>query len=124
VYRATVLPSLLYGAETEPVYKLVAHEFNTYMMRHLPHIQNVTWFDFVSNEKSLLQANLPSMYNMLTQRNLRWVGHVNRMDYSRLPKQILFSQLKDGIHGKSRPKLRFRDRVKRNLQDTPNPIGS
>ena len=41
VYRAVVLSSLLYGAETRPVYNLVAHILNTYMMRHLGQILNV-----------------------------------------------------------------------------------
>jgi len=105
------------------VYKLVAHKLNTYMMIPLRQTLNAKWIEFVNNKKSLSQANLPSMYNLLIQRNIRWASHVNRMDNSRLPKQILFSQLKDGVHGIGRPKIRFRDTVKRNLQDALNPIG-
>lgn len=124
VYRAIVLSSLLYGTETWPVYKLVARKFNTYMMRHLRQILNVKWYEFVSNKEILSRANLPSMYDLLIHRNLRWAGHVNRMENSRLPKQILFSQLKDGARGVGRPKLRFRDTVKRNLKDKLISIGS
>ena len=124
VYRAVVLSSLLYGAEAWPVYKLAAHKLNTYMMRHLRQILNVKWWDFISNADILTQANLPSMYELLIQRNLRWAGHINRMDDSRLPKQILYSQLKEGVRGIGRPRLRFKDTVKRNLKDKKIPVGS
>ena len=68
-------------------------------------------------------SNLPSMYELLIQRNLRWVGHIHRMDDSRLPKQILYSQLKEGLPGIGRPRLRFKNTVKRNLKDKI-PVGS
>jgi hypothetical protein len=124
VYRAIVLSSLLYGAEAWPVYKVAAHKLNTYMMRHLRQILDVRWYDFTSNAKILQQAHLPSMYELLIQRNLRWVGHVNRMENNRLPKQILYSQLKDGSRGIGRPRLRFKDTLKRNLKDKNIPVGS
>ena len=124
IYRAVVLSSLLYGAEAWPVYKLAAHKLNTYMMRHLRQILNVKWWDFISNVDILTRANLPSMYELLIQRNLRWVCHIHRMDDSRLPKQILYSQLKEGLRGIARPRLRFKDTVKRNLKDKKIPVGS
>ena len=124
VYRAIVLSSLLYGAETWPVYKLAAHKFNTFMMRHLRQSLNVKWWDFISNDDILPRANLPNMYELLIQRNLRWAGHVHRMEDTRLPKQILYSQLKEGARGIGRPRLRFKDTVKRNLKDKRIPIGS
>ena len=99
------------------------HKLNTYMMRHLQQILNVKWWDFISNADILTRANLPSMYELLIQRNLRWVGHIHRMDDSRLPKQILYSQLKEGLPGIGRPRLRFKNTVKRNLKDKI-PVGS
>lgn len=94
------------------------------MMRHLRQILNVKWYDFVSNREILSQANLPSMYDLLIRKNLRWAGHVNRMESSQLPKQILFPQLEDEVRGIGRPKLRFCDSVKRNLKDRLIPTGS
>ena len=118
------LSSLLYGAETWPVYRIVSYKFNTYMMRHLRQILNVKWWDFISNKEILAQANLPSMYELLSQKNLRWAGHVHRMDNTRLPKQILYSQLKEGTRGIGRPRLRFKDTFKRSLKDLKIPFGS
>ena len=109
VYRAIVMSSLLYGSESWPVHKVIAHRLNSYMMRHLRLILNVKWWGLKSNQKILDQAGLDSMYDVLIQRNLRWVGHVNRMDNTRLPKQILYSQLRDGLRGVGRPRLRLKD---------------
>ena len=46
------------------------------------------------------------------------------MDDSRLPKQILYSQLKEGLRGIGRPSLKFKDTVKRKLKDKKIPVGS
>jgi len=60
---------------------------------------------------------MPSMYDILIERNLRWTGHINRMENDRLPKLILYSQLKDGFRRIGQPRLRFKGTVKRNLKD-------
>ena len=53
---------------------------------------------------------------MLIKTNLKWLGHVERMDYQRLPRQLLNSQLCKGKLNRDRPRLRFKDTVKLNLK--------
>ena len=36
---------------------------------------------------NLFQANLPSMFTLLRQRRLRWLGHVYRMEDGHIPKE-------------------------------------
>ena len=48
--------------------------------------------------------------------NLKWLGHVERMDHQRFPRQLLHSQLCKGKRNQGRPRLRFKDTVKRNLK--------
>ena len=43
-------------------------------------------------------------------------GHLMRMSPDRLPKQILYSQLSSGHRNRGRPRLRFKDTIKRNLK--------
>ena len=38
----------------------------------------------------LQQAGVPSMYALLTQRHLRWMGHIYRMSDGRFPKDIMY----------------------------------
>ena len=64
-------------------------------MCHICKILNVKWSEFISNEKVLAQASLSSMNKLLDQKNLRWTGHVQEMENTRLPKQKLYSQLED-----------------------------
>ena len=54
---------------------------------------------------------------MLMQMNLRWLSHVERMDHQRLPKQLLHSQLCEGKCNQGIPRLRFKDTVKKKLEE-------
>ena len=55
------------------------------------------------------------MYNKFTQCSLRRAGHLNRLEESRLPKQIPYSQLWERSCKTGRIKLRYKDIIKRNV---------
>ena len=116
VYRAVVLSTLLYGAETWTVYRTHVKKLHGYMMRQLRNIMNISWQDKVTNKDILKRAGLPSMADLLIKKNLRWLGHVERMDHERLPRQLLYSQLSEGVRNQGRPRLRFKDVCKRNMK--------
>ena len=44
------------------------------------------------------------------------LGHMHRMDNDQLPKQLLYSQLRDRERNQGRPRLRFKDVAKRNMK--------
>jgi hypothetical protein len=116
IYRAIVLSTLLYGAESWTLYRSQVKKLHAFMMRHLRSIMKVTWKDMVTNKVILEKANLPSMQDLLIRKTLRWTGHIIRMPSERLPKQILFSQLPIGERKIGRPRLRYKDTIKRNLK--------
>lgn len=60
-------------------------------------------------------AQLPSITALLKERRLRWLGHVHRMDSTRLPRQVLLSQVAFAKRRVGRPVLRFKDCVKRDM---------
>ena len=71
VYKAIVLSTLLYGAETWTVYRTQVKKLNAYMMRHLREIMKISWKDRVSNDKIYRRSGLAPMTDILIERNLR-----------------------------------------------------
>jgi len=67
--------------------------------------------------KILEKTKITSLYDTLIQRNLGWAGHINRINNTRIQKQILYSQLTEGSRGIGRPRLRYKATIKRNLKD-------
>ena len=65
----------------------------------------------IPNQDILMKTNMSSMYETLIHCNLRWAGHLIRFDSTRLPKQILYSQLKEGHRSVGRPKLHIKDTI-------------
>ena len=116
VYGTVVLSTLLYGAETSTIYRYQVKKLDAFMMRHLRAIMGVTWRDKITNVDILNRAGLPSMADILIEKGLRWLGHVHRMGTERLPRQLLYSQLCEGSRNRGRPKLRFKDVMKRNMK--------
>ncbi|KAK2178129.1 hypothetical protein NP493_561g01008 [Ridgeia piscesae] len=56
------------------------------------------------------------MEDHLIRKNLRWTGHLMRMSADRLPKQVLYSELSSDHRKRGRPRLRFKDTIKRTLK--------
>ena len=70
------------------------------------------------------RANITSMYIILCERRLRWLGHVRRMDTGRIPKDILYGELAEGSRLTGRPKLRYKDVCKSDLKHCNIDVGS
>ena len=62
------------------------------------------------------RANMKGLFAMLSERRLRWLGHVKCMKSGRIPKDILYGELTEGKRRASRPLLRYKDNCKRDLK--------
>ena len=116
VYSACIISVLLYGSESWITYSRQEKRLNAFHMRNLRRILSINWQDRVTNEEVLKQAQMPSLYTMLRQRRLRWLGHVHRMADGRIPKDLLYGQLATGTRPVGRPHLRFKDVCKRDMK--------
>ena len=96
VYTACVVSTLLYGSESWILRARQERKLKVFQLGYLRRILNITWQDKVSNKTILERAETPSMYTLLKQRRLRWLGHVVRMDDSRIPKDLLYEELVQG----------------------------
>jgi len=116
VYKACVISTLLYGSESWTMHARQERRLNAFHLRCLRRILDISWQDKVSNNTVLQRTGMSSMYTLLKQRRLRWLGHVTRMKDGRLPKDIMYGELVTGKRPQGRPQLRFKDVCKRDLK--------
>ena len=112
VYKAIVLTTLLYGSESWVTYLRHLRILEQFHQRCLCTILNIHWSDYISNVMVLHQANILSIEAMILKRQLRWAGHVSRMEDHRLPMIALYGQLSSGVRNHRAPKKRYKDNLK------------
>ena len=76
---------------------------------------SISWEDRIPNTEVLRRANMPGIEALIMKAQLRWVGHVVRMDDTRLPKMVFFSELASGTRNAGGPLKRFKDCLKASL---------
>ena len=111
VYRACIVSTLLFGSESWTTYASQEKRLNIFHIFHMSRILSISWTDKVSSNEVLARANIPSMFTLLRQRRLRWLGHVYQME----------DELESGLRPIGRPKLRFKDVCKRDMLATGLP---
>ncbi|KAK0142398.1 Craniofacial development protein 2 [Merluccius polli] len=116
VYKAVLLPTLLYGSEAWTTYSRHLKALEAFHQRYLRRILRITWEDRRTNTSVLEEACVSTITAIIAQFQLRWTGHVIRMPDSRLPKQVLYSQLVQGKRAPGGQKRRYKDNIKDNLK--------
>ena len=116
VYKACIISTHLYGSETWTTYAKQERKLNGFHVRSLRRILGIIWSDRAPNAQVLKRAGLPTMYTLLRQRRLSWLGHVRRMGDGRILKDILYGELASGKRSVGRPQLRYKDVCKRHLK--------
>lgn len=116
VYRAVVISTLLYACETWTMYRRHLKALEQFHQQKLRQILNISWEERKTNVEVLEQANMTSIEASIVRHQLRWTGHVTRMNPSRLPKQVFFGQLPTGSRHQGRPIKRYKDYLKANLR--------
>ena len=111
-----MLPSLLYGCETWTCYRRHIKKLDQFHLRCLRKVLCVSWKDHVPNQEILRRAELTGIEAMLNLAQLRWSGHVTRMDDSRLPKQLFHAELSTGKRHKGGQRKRYKDVLKSTLK--------
>ena len=116
VYKACVISTLLYGSESQTMRAHQEKRLNVFHMCCLRLILGITWQDKLTNKLVLAKAGVPSLYTLLKQRCMRWLGHVTQMKDGRIPKDLLYGELATGKRPTQQPQLCFKDVCKRDLQ--------
>ena len=117
VYEACVLSILLYGAESWATYRPQESKLSAFHTFNLRFILGKTWEDRMTNEEVFKITGSGPLSSRLKFFRLRWAGHVNRMPCDRIPRLLLHGVLEEGTRQTGRPRLRFKDVLKRDLKD-------
>ena len=96
VYRAVVVPTLMYSAETWVLYQKQIRLLEQFQQCCLHSIHGIKWQDHVSNEEVLKRASLPSIESILLEVQLCQACQVTRMEDVCMPKAVFFSELQEG----------------------------
>ena len=118
LYKAAVVTTLLYGAESWTCYRRHVKMLDAFHMRHLRAILGIKWQDKITNNEVLQRAQVDGMEAMLMKIQLRWAGHVQRMGDHRIPKEIFYGELGTGARNRGGQKKRYKDTLKRTLKLT------
>ena len=117
VYSAVVLTSLLYGSETWTVYTRHARQLNHFHLTCLRRLLRIKWQEKIPDTEVLERAGQISVQTLLLKSQARWAGHVVRMSDDRLPKQLLYGELKEGKRTVGGQKKRYKDTLKSTLKE-------
>ena len=116
VYRAVVIPSLLYSSETWTVYARHAKALNATHLRLLRKLLRVKWQERIPDTEILTRSGMDSIHTMLLRTQLRWAGHVVRMPENRFPKRIMYGELSSGKRSHGGQRKRYKDTLKAALK--------
>ena len=119
IFRASVLPVLLYGSELWSLTVAEEQRLKAFYMKCIRTITGVSIADRMKNDLVLQLTEQPPLENILRRNRLRWFGHVNRMhndqDSPMLTKNTLFASFKDAKRPSRDVKLRWRDKIMRDI---------
>nr|VZI46286.1 unnamed protein product [Spirometra erinaceieuropaei] len=116
MYKAVILPTLLYGAETWTVYAKQARLLNHFHLSCLRRILRLNWQDRIPDTDVLERTGILSIYAILRQMQLRWSGHLVRMDDERLPKRLFYGDVATGSRRQGGQIRRYKDTLKFSLK--------
>nr|VZH97592.1 unnamed protein product [Spirometra erinaceieuropaei] len=114
--KEVILPTLLYGAETWTVYTKQARRLNHFHLSRLSRILRLNWQDRIPDTDVLERTGILSIYSMLRQMQLRWSGHLVRMDDERLPKRLFYGDVATGSRCQGGRICRHKDTLKSSLK--------
>ena len=104
MYEAIVVPTLTYGSEAWVMNARERSRVEAVEMKCLRAIKGVTKFDRVRNSRIREETGVEiGLGERVEQANLRWYGHVMRMDRSRYPRKVLESTV-PGVRPRGRPR--------------------
>ena len=116
-YMVCVVTVLLYSAETWTTHKRHIRVMEHFHLKCLRRILNIKRQMHKPDTEVLEKALCPSLGSMITTVQLRWAGHLVRMDDGRLPKRLFYGELASGKRPQHKPRKHYNDGLQSNPKD-------
>nr|VZI34974.1 unnamed protein product [Spirometra erinaceieuropaei] len=94
--KALILTTLVHRAETWTENMRQARRLNHFLLSCLRKILKLRWQHQMPDTDVPEHTGILSIYAMLRQLQLRWSGHLVRMDEERLPKRLFYGDIAAG----------------------------
>ncbi len=90
IFKATVLPTLLYGSESWALLVRQLRRLESFQMRCIRYILGIRFATHgnVSHDSLRLRCDIRPISDQLRINRLRWLGHLARMNSSRIPTRL------------------------------------
>ncbi|BHF60417.1 hypothetical protein SprV_0100338200 [Sparganum proliferum] len=116
VYKAVILPVPMYGTETWTVDRKQARRLNRFHLSRLQRILKLRWQDRIPDTDVLELTGILSSSVMLKQLQLRWSGHLVRMDDERQPKWFFYGDVATDSRRQGGQVRRYKSDLKASLR--------
>nr|VZI50928.1 unnamed protein product [Spirometra erinaceieuropaei] len=93
-----------------------ARRLNHFHLSCLRRILRLNWQDRIPDTEVLERTGILSIYAILRQMQLRWSGHLVRMDDERLPKRLFYGDVATGSRRQGGQIRRYKDTLKSSLK--------
>ena len=116
IYNSNVKSILMYGAET---WRFVRNDFNKLNVFHtksLRRICKIFWPNRISNTDLFARTKSRNMEDEIKIKRWKWLGHVTRMENTKIPKVALQWRPENGRRARGRPRKTWRKTIDDDLE--------
>jgi len=116
LYKSIILSTLVYSAELWPLTATLSKRLNAAHHGWQRSTLGVSWKDKITNEEVRVRTGQHSIENIISERRLRWVGHLTWMDHQRIPQHALYWEVPGFKRGPGRPRTNWRCVIKKDIK--------
>ena len=97
-------------------------KLDQFHLRCLRKICGIYWKDRIPNTTVLERCEIEGIEALLIKGQLRWAGHLTRMEENRIPKALFYGVIVGGQRSRGGQHTRYKDVLKYNLKACDIPI--
>lgn len=116
IYKTIYLPTLTYGSETWVLTEKLKRKIQVMEMKYLRRVANVTLVDKIRNDTIRERLGVESVGKYIEKSQLRWWGHLNRLNQNRQVKKI-WGATKIGKKRRGKPRMTWDNEVAKLLRE-------